>query len=305
MPDGVHVGEVKAPHSAPSHTLLSIVITSWNTRELLRELLQSLRDFAPGRPYEVLVVDNASSDGSARMVQEDFPEVVLLGNTENLGYARANNQGIQSARGSYVLLLGSDTRLIARTFDVMIDFLEQEPSVGAVGCRLLNPDRTPQISCRRFPTLRDAVVTYCSLHLLAPGYTMRGFRFDKTQPVDQPAATCFMMRREVLDTIGGFDERYTILYSDVDLCRRIHAAGWSIYYLADAEIVHYGSRSTSQATPEIRLEMYRNIIDYYTKSAGPIARWVLWPILQIRLLLVTRSLMALRLSTYRKGDTST
>lgn len=274
------------PHSPPR---VSIIITSWNTRTYLSQTLASLRSAVPPGCAEIIVVDNGSVDGSPAMVASDFPEVRLLRNTRNEGFARANNQGYEISGGTFILLLGSDTLMRERTLETMAAYLDTHPSAGAVSCRLLNPDGTPQMSCRRFPRLRDAVATYLSLHRLARDYTYRDFDFARTQDVDQPAASCLMIRRTVIEATGLFDERYTILYNDVDLCRRIRAAGWSITYLGNAEIVHHGSVSTNQATPEIRLEMYRNILRYYVAGYGWMARLVLTPILLVRLLAVTRS----------------
>jgi GT2 family glycosyltransferase len=186
------------------------------------------------------------------------------------------------------LLLGSDVVIIDESLQRMFDYLSSHPDVGAVSSRLLNPDRTVQQSCRRFPTLRDAVLTYLSLHELAGAYNIRNFDFYQTQEVDQPAATSLMIRKSVLGKIGLFDERYTILYNDVDLCKRIRDAGWKIVYFADAEIIHHGSQSTRRATPAVRLEMYRNILLYYFRQFGVPAVIVLLPILAVRLSIVNK-----------------
>jgi GT2 family glycosyltransferase len=194
-----------------------------------------------------------------------------------------------------ILLLGSDVVVIDDGLQKMFDYLSSHSHVGAVGCRLLNPDRTVQQSCRRFPTLRDAVLTYLSLHKLARAYNIRNFDFYKTQEVDQPAATSLMIRKSVVNQLGLFDERYTILYNDVDLCRRMHDAGWKIVYLADAEVIHRGSQSTKRATPAVRLEMYRNILVYYFRNVGSLAVVVLLPILAIRLAVVNKGRQVLGL----------
>jgi len=287
----------------PLHTppRVSIIITSWNTRTYLEQTLGSLRSTVPAGLAEIIVVDNHSADGSAEMVSSAFPGVRLVRNTRNAGFARANNQGYGLSAGMYILLLGSDTIMREGTIEAMAEYLDAHPSAGAVSCRLLNPDGTPQMSCRRFPRLRDAVATYLSLHRLTREYTYRDFDFSRTQDVEQPAATCLMIRRSVIDTTGLFDERYTILYNDVDLCRRIRAAGRSIWYLGNAEIVHHGCASTNQATPAIRLEMYRNILRYFVADHGWKARVVLAPILFVRLLAVTRSRIAFSLFSMDGG----
>lgn len=275
--------------------LVSIIITNWNTCELLDGALDSIATHADPATTETLVVDNGSADESAAMVAEKYPWVRLIRNPANYGFARANNQGIAGARGKHILFLGSDTILQRGTVDTLSAFLDAHPDAGAAGCRLLNPDRTPQMSCRRFPRLRDAVATYLSLHWLARRYTMTGFDYYRTQPVDQPAATCLIVRRALLNELRGFDERLTILYNDVDLCQRIRSRGWEIYYNAGTEIIHYGSMTTSSAPAGVRLEMYRNILRYFRSHDGPLARWILTPILMARLLLLTRNGTALRL----------
>ncbi len=280
---------------------VSVVLTNWNTRELLRGALNSLMRNASTDDVEVIVVDNGSTDGSAGMVKTEFPSCVLVENPGNRGYAHANNQGIALARGSSVLLLGSDTVVRDSTVDTLAEYLESHPGAGAAACRLMNPDGTPQLSCRRFPRLRDAVATYMNLHALTGRYTMRGFDYFTTQVVEQPAATCLMIRRDVMTAIGGFDETYTILYTDVDLCRRIGREGKEIVFVAQTEITHLGSMTTSAAPPRVRLEMYRDILLYFSRTYGVGARVLLTPILMLRLIAVTRNLLALRLLSLRRG----
>jgi GT2 family glycosyltransferase len=262
---------------------------------MLRDALASIYSFPPAVPFEVIVVDNASEDGSAAMVEGEFPDVRLIRNAKNEGFARGNNQGASIAQGNMLLLLGSDVVLIDNSIQKLYEGLRSRPGAGAVSCRLLNPDRSPQHSCRHFPSVMDAVFTYLSLHRLARSYNMAGFDFYATQEVDQPAATCLLLRREAPGSGVIFDERFTILYNDVDLCFRLRNAGWKIVYLGDVEIVHHGSQSTRRAGTNLRVEMYRNILLYYTLHYGIFARLVLTPICLVRLLLVTRSTRALRL----------
>ncbi len=268
--------------------VLSLLIANWNTKAFLQDLLSSIFSHRPQVSFEVIVIDNASVDGSAAMVETEYPEVGLVKNSENLGYARANNQAFRLSRGRLVLLLGSDTRIIDDSIQRMADHMKTRGDVGAIACRLLNPDRTPQGSCKRFPTLWDGVLTYLSLHMFAPGYNMRDFDFFTTQEVDQPSSTCLLIRRSILEQLGFFDARYFILYNDVDLCARIRGAGWRIIYFAEAEVVHHGSRSTTQAPPGLRLEMYRNILTYYHDRFGTRAFVILLPILALRLMIVNK-----------------
>ena len=283
------------PAPDPRTPLCSVVIATWNTRALVADALASLARHSPADTTEVIVVDNGSTDGTSGLIREQFPGVILIREERNTGFAPANNRGIREARGRYVLLLGSDTVVRAHTIPVLSGFLDAHPDVAAAACRLVNPDGSPQMSCRRFPRLRDAVATYLSLHALTSRYTMKGFDFHATQEVEQPAATSLMVRREVLERLGGFDEAYTILYNDVDLCRRLKNDGGRVFYVGATEVVHHGSSTTRTAPPEVRLEMYRNILHYFRQYHGEWAGWVLTPILIVRLLAVTRSALAFRL----------
>jgi GT2 family glycosyltransferase len=267
---------------------LSIVTANWNTRQLLQELLRSLDARPPTVQYEVIVVDNGSTDGSVEMIQDEFPTVRLMRNRENVGFARANNQAALIARGEFLLLLGSDTQVREGSIDRMLEYLDAHQDVGAVGCKLLNVDGSIQHSCRRFPTLLDGILTYLSLEPLARRYTMATFDYSATQEVDQPAATCFMLRSSFMSKQGLFDEQLSILYNDVDLCHRIRSQGWKIVFLANAETLHHGAQSTRRATPKLRLEMYRNVLIYYRRQFGVVACVVLLPILAVRLAVVNR-----------------
>jgi GT2 family glycosyltransferase len=274
---------------------LSIIITSWNTRELLRACLHSISTFPPKDSYEVIVVENASSDGSAEMIQNEFPDVTLIRNASNLGYAQGNNQGAECAKGKYLLLLGSDTEVRKDALQEMLYFMNEHVDAGAAGCKLVTPDGKLQPSCKRFPTPWNAVALYCSLNWLNARYLMKSFNHDGVRTVDQPDATCLIIRKEIVNSSGLFDERFTILYNDVELCRRIWDGGWKIYFIPSAVVMHHGSRSTKQATPKLRLEMYRNILLYYRIHFGRAAMCLLLPILFFRFLIITRSVVAFKL----------
>jgi N-acetylglucosaminyl-diphospho-decaprenol L-rhamnosyltransferase len=284
-----------APDPTASTPGVSVVIATWNTRDLVCGALAALEQARCHVPVEVIVIDNGSHDGSAAAIRERFPTAILICNAANTGYAHANNQGIALARGRYILLLGSDTVVRPDTLEVMASFLDVRPYVTAVACRLVNPDGSPQMSCRRFPRLRDAVATYLSLHRLARRYTMAGFDYGATQEVDQPAATCLLFRSEALHALNGFDESYRILYNDVDLCKRLRDAGGRIFYTGETEVLHYGSMTTRSAPAGVRMEMYRNILLYFRRNRGRFAHWVLAPLLSMRLFAVIRSVRAFSL----------
>lgn len=279
--------------------VLSIITANWNTRERIGELLTSIYTHLPEVPFEVIVVDNGSHDGSGELIKKSFPDVTLIENGSNHGYAKANNQGFTVARGKFILLLGSDTIITKGSLQALVDFLASHEGIGAVAPRLRSPDGSTQESNKRFPRLRDGFCTYLSLHCLARRYNMRGFDYATTAGVHQPPATCLMIRREVIDEIGGlFDETYTILYNDVDLCRRMWNHGHTIMYVGHIAITHHGSYSTRRATPAVRLEMYKNILRYYHHHSGARAIVLLLPVLLIRLFIVNKGRCTLGLLSF-------
>ena len=283
---------------------LSIIITSWNTEQLLKACLSSIAAFPPDCPYETIVVDNASKDGSVKMIRSEFPSVHLIEHPKNSGYAGGNNIGFAASKGEYVLLLGSDTEVTANAVQRKVDFLDSQKDSGIVSCRLQYPNGEIQRSCKRFPTVMNAVAMYCSLHSLNKEYLMTEFDHLTFREVDQPDATCVMIRRSALDSFV-FDEQYSILYNDVDLCQRVKRKGWKIFYLPDATVIHHGSQSTKQAPPNVRLVMYQNILSYYQSYFGLPARFLLAPILFIRYCIATRSLNGFSLLyTLSKGTLS-
>lgn len=267
---------------------LSIIIVNWNTKELIKKCIESIFNTTQQDElnYEVIVIDNGSAEGSLEYLQSLGNKIVLISNETNRGYAAACNQGMKQALGKYILLLGSDTLMLKDTLKTCVDYLDNNMKAGAVGCKLLNPDGTAQNSCKRFPTLKNAFFAYLSLDNLNRGYDMADFSYDKTISVDQIATTFLMIRAEVLQTTGMFDESYRILYNDVDLCKRIKNGGWEIIFLHTCCIYHLGSHSTKQADFALRKKMYGDIYRYYCRNFGFKAKF-LYPILVIRLLIVS------------------
>ena len=273
---------------------LSIIITSWNTEKLLHACLRSIKSFPPSVSCETIVVDNASNDASVAMVEQEFSEVRLFKNKTNTGYAGGNNLGFKNSTGEYILLLGSDTEVFSGTIQTMIDFLDEQKDVGLVSCRLELPNGELQHSCKKFPTVANAIAMYCSLHSLNKEYLMSAFDHSSIRVIDQPDATCVMMRRSVIGE-QIFNEQFSILYNDVDLCQRVKRKGWKIVFIPSAKVIHHGSQSTKQAPPNVRLVMYQNILLYYQTYFGFYARVVLSPILAVRYCIATRSLSGLKL----------
>ncbi|MFH0854691.1 MAG: glycosyltransferase family 2 protein [bacterium] len=226
--------------------LLSIIIVNWNVKDLLERCLASLYRETRNIDFEVIVVDNASKDGSVEMVKEKFPQVKLIANKDNKWFAGGNNQGLAIAKGELVLLLNPDTEILDGAIEKMVGImgiknekkngghkvkisnlkLETNNDIGILGCKLLNPDMTLQPSCRRLPRLSDQILILLKLHNFFPRlkpvreYYMSDFNYDSTREVEQVMGACLMTRKEIIDKIGGLDENYGSIFEEVDFCKR-------------------------------------------------------------------------------------
>ena len=288
---------------------LSIVIVSWNVRSLLRRCLASIHESAAlstpgaaptgGPVVEVIVVDNASSDGTVGMVEESFPQVHVLANTSNQGFPTANNQGIRRSSGRYVLLLNPDTEVVGDALGRMTSFADEHPDVGMVGPQLLNTDSTVQSSRRRFPTLATAFVESTWLQLTVASLETRSLsRFftapvrrlldryyvadrpdDEVQDVDWITGAAMFARREAVDDVGGMDEAYFMYSEELDWCRRFQKAGWRVVYLPEAKVIHHVGKSSEQVTVARHIHFQTSKVRYFRKHHGPlrgeILRWYL------------------------------
>lgn len=273
-----------------NNLILSVIIVNWNSKSTTIDCVNSiLKDKlfvnSPGKA-EIILIDNNSSDGSQEEIIELFPQIRLIANKENTGYAKACNQGLKIAKGKFVLLLGNDTVLKNDALYKTVEFLENRRNSGAAGCRLVYPDGRLQGNCKKFPKLINAFNTYLSLNKLNYDYDMLWFGYDKTVEVDQIATTFLMIRKDVLDKTGGFDEQYKILYNDVDLCKRIWNAGYKIFFNHTVEVIHIGSHSTNKAGFKVRKIMYDDIFRYYRSNFGFKAN-LLIPVLYFRLIMVS------------------
>jgi GT2 family glycosyltransferase len=258
---------------------LSIVVVSWNTRDLLATCLASL-NATPGRPAqidgipsEVFVVDNASADGSPAMVHERFPWVHLIVNDDNVGFARANNQALPHCSGEYVLLLNPDTEVRSRAIQRLVEFMETHPDAGAAGARLLYPDGRLQVSCHPAPTLAREVWRLLHLDAVAAygSYRMAEWSQHTPRQVDVAQGACLLLARAALERIGGFDERYFIYSEEVDLCRRLRRAGWPVWWVPTATVVHHTGQSTRLAAEAMFVRLYQGKILYFRKHEGRLA----------------------------------
>ncbi len=252
---------------------LSVIIVNWNTRDFLAQCLESLKTHTKKISYEIIVIDNFSSDGSPEMVEREFPEVSLIKSKENLGFGRANNQGLVNARGKYILFLNSDVSINENCLDLMFDFMETRPDVGASACRLTFPDGTLQHSCRTFPTFKVYFLMLLGLRFFIPNmkpfrdYLMLDWNHADEREVDQIMGSFMYIRRSVLDEVGSFDEQYWMYFEEVDLCWRIKRAGWKIVHYPYASAIHFLSKSSEQwGNIKRTIEFQRSLLKYFKKN---------------------------------------
>ncbi len=268
---------------------VSVVILSWNTRALLERCLQSVVQQEHGLVLEVIVVDNGSRDGSADLVAQDFPTVILKRNGVNEGYARGNNQGAVLATAPLLLLLNSDTEVRPGALKKLVDLLRHHPEYGAAAPQLVNPDGSIQRNCMRFPTLQDGFL-FDSWFERRWGrsrsvrrWFMEDFDHKGDADVDQPPGACLLIRREWWNAIGGFDERLWLFYNDVEFCQALHERGLKIRYVVDAKVLHHLGKSTAQYR-DFAGEWICNRIRYYRIRHGARGAFVLKSWLLLRAL---------------------
>lgn len=237
---------------------LSIIIVGWNTREYLEGCLNSIYENPPSCKFEVIYVDNGSEDGSVKLVREQYPEAIIIENDENLGFQKANNQGLGIAQGQYIILLNSDTVILPGTFDKMLSFMEAHPEVGAASPKCLYPDGRIQWSISHFPSVRSLWWWFCSHHWgfrsLVRFRKRRPFDVNQTQEQDYAYGAFLTLRRGVLDDVGFMDETFFSYGDDAGWSWRMKAKGWKVYYVAHVEAIHYGGRSASKRAKAITAE---------------------------------------------------
>ncbi len=271
---------------------LSVVIVNYNVREFLRHALVSLRKASRGLRVELIVVDNASDDGSAEMVRREFPSVRLIASRTNLGFARGNNAGLKHARGEFVLLINPDTIVQEDTLRTMVAFMRTHPDAGLAGCTILNPDGSLQLACRRsFPTPWVAFTKIAGLSTLFSRTRLFGqynltYRDpDDTYVVDAVSGAFMMIRREALEKVGGLDEQFFMYGEDLDWCYRIQQAGWLIYYVHSTKIIHYKGESTRRSGIDEGQTFYTAMHLFVKKHHGSSAMTA--AILRLSILLVS------------------
>jgi N-acetylglucosaminyl-diphospho-decaprenol L-rhamnosyltransferase len=294
---------------------LAIITVSYNTRDLLADCLEAAQAGLErsGLSGQIWVVDNASSDGSAGMVRQRFPSVHLLAQEQNLGFAGGNNRALremgaeQEAKARHVLFLNPDTRVLGDALGEMVRFLDSAPSAGAAGAALVHSDGSFQHPAFAFPGLLQIVFDFFPIHprvlesRLNGRYPRRRYQAGQPFVVDHPLGAALAVRGETLDQVGGFDERFFMYCEEIDLCRRIWAAGWQIYNVPRAQIVHLVGQSTGQFRDRMFVALWRSRFLMYEKHEGSAfihaARWLV----RLGIWAETRRLRA----AHRRGEVST
>lgn len=258
-------GSVLTDQCAPD---LSIVLVCWNNKDYLEPCLRSLYAGNVDSHFDVVVVDNGSTDGSQAMLQEQFPTVRLIQNKSNVGLARACNQGIEATRGRYPLLLNNDTIVDGPSLDAMVDFMDNHADAGAVGGRLLNPDGSFQAGYANFSSLWEEFLIATQVgESLWPGYPSH-HDDNQIRVVGWLSSACLLLRREALDQVGLLDEEYFIYGDETNLQYDLRRAGWRVYYLPQVTTIHYGGRSMNRW--KRRKMVYRGKLLFYKKNYGPL-----------------------------------
>jgi GT2 family glycosyltransferase len=252
---------------------LSIIVVTYNSRRHVRDCLESVQRTAGGIGHEVIVVDNASQDGTPNIIRNEFPNVRLIANPENLGFAHGNNQGISQSQGRYILLLNPDTVVLPKTLATLLKEMNQSPETGLLGCRLLNADRSLQQSFGFEVNVWNEVIRkiFFNLwenHRFPPvGWVLRSLHSRKRE-VDWVKGACMLSRREALLEAKLMDETFFMYLEDADLCQRIRQSGWQVRYTPEAEVIHFGGGSVRSNPERSALEYRRSQLYYFKKHLG-------------------------------------
>ena len=253
-------------------TELSIVIATYNSRQHLGTCLQSIAEHLAGVDYEVCVVDNASTDGTAAIAAAAGERVRVISNDRNLGFSAAVNAGLRSTSGPVVMWLNPDTKVVGGDARALLQHFEDEPSVGIIGPKVLNGDGTIQFSCRSFPTYHTAIFNRYSLltklfpkNRFSSRYLYSEWDHQTLRDVEWVSGACLLHRRSLIDTIGELDERFFMYIEDIDFCLRATRSGWTVRYHPGLSVLHHIAGSSRQVPFRMVVELHKSIWRYYTK----------------------------------------
>jgi len=253
---------------------VSIIIVNWNTREFLKKCLESIYDHTSGFEFETIVIDNNSQDDSVAMIKTEFPTVILIQNKKNLGYPAAVNQGINIARGSYILLMNSDVLILDNAIGVLLNYARQKPDAAAVGCRILNPDSSLQQSCLMYPSILNLLLWGTLLHRLFPRNKFFGredmtwWGADDDRPVEVIKGCFMLIDKNAIQTVGPMDQNFFMYAEETDWCCRCKKAGYQILFTPNAQIIHYGAQSTKFAPLKMKLKLRFSTLRFIKKHKG-------------------------------------
>jgi len=253
---------------------LSIIIVSWNVKDILKKCLQSIFDKTAGIDFEVIVVDNASKDGSAQMISQEFPQVNLIASNENLGFAKGNNLGLEYAQGNYVLFMNPDMELVENSFPKLLALMNNDDKIALATCQLIYPDGSRQNNIKNNPGLCDQILILLKLHhLFQPKclkhYLAKDFDYTKEQEVKQVMGAFTFSHGQIIRQIGGWDNDYFLWWEDLDLCKKIQDLGYKIVYTPKTKVVHYESKSFAQELSLIKQKRFnRGMAIYFRKHSG-------------------------------------
>lgn len=252
---------------------LSIIIVSWNVKDLLRDNLRTIFENSHGISFEVFVVDNNSHDGTVIMVEKEFPSVTIIANPDNKGFSKANNQAIELSQGRYVLLFNPDMRILPNTLTDMVEWMDKNPKAGIASCHLVDGSGNTIPHVRRFPGVIDQLALIFKIPHVFPRildkYMMREFDYLREASVDSIRGSFFMIRRSVIDRLGGLDERYFIWFEEVDFCRQARDAGWSVMYTPSVQCIDYVGKSFAQIMAYKKQKMFTDSMLKYFKKWHP------------------------------------
>lgn len=274
-----------------NETLLSVIIVTWNGKKYALECLESLQTKCNGCSTEVIVVDNGSTDGTPEAIRLQFPEITLVKNHANLGFAKANNIGMELSHGKYVCLVNSDVVIPSGCLEKMNEFMETHPEIGILGPKMLSPEGGVGASVMRLPSVWNTFCCALGLHLIFPdsrplgGFSMDAYSYDTVDNVEVLTGWFWMIRRKALQMVGGLDEQFFMYGEDIDWCHRFRTAGWQVVFYPDAQALHYGAASSGEAPGRFYIEMRRANLQYFQKYHG----W--FSVLGYRLAILTHELI--------------
>jgi len=274
---------------------LSISIVAFNSLKYLRDCIDSIYSFPPDWPYDIIVVDNASTDGTNRFIAKNHPGIILISNKENSGFAAANNQAISITDSKYILLINSDCEVYRDSINKLLDYMDKNPRVAVAGPKIINSNGSLQYSCRRFPSFFGAAAHTILTHIYPDNPVSKKYKLVDVSrkepfPVDWVSGSCMMIRRSELEGIGLLDENYFMYVEDIDICYRMWQKGWEVHYMPHSEVLHHiggssrksangngGDRTSRRAAIRASCRMQRSVFYFFWKNHRKSFRVLLIP----------------------------